>query len=328
GWPWWIFVLIVVAAATLFGFIKYEFSQFKKGFSTLLVPPLFKVRTFSAGIAVMLVFAMAFIGFFFTYTLTLQIGLDFSALKTALIGIPVAIGIMISAAALVRKLLPKLGGRVMTVGAVILGIGLILIALALERYGLHTTWYELLPGLFIFGMGMGMLFAAVFAVLYNDVDPQFAGAASGLQNAVQQVAGAIGVAIVGVILFAAIKSNAVNSINSVIPQLKTQLSSLSVPPPAQAAVIHNLKRCYVTQASSSDPSKTPKGCEQPAATSPVQKRIGQAAATAATKANQKNFSHSFSITVYYDLALLFIAFLVSLLLPRHLKHPEAAGEAA
>lgn len=327
GWPWWIFVLIVVAAALLLVFVKYEFKQFKKGFSTLLVPILFKVRTFSAGIAVMLVFAMAFIGFFFTYTLTLQIGLGFSALKTALIGIPVAIGIMISAAALGRKLLPKLGGRVMTVGAVILGIGLILIALALERYGLNTTWYELLPGLFIFGMGMGMLFAAVFAVLYNDVDPQYAGAASGLQNAVQQVAGAIGVAIVGVILFAAIKSNALSSINSVTPRLKTQLSSLNIPAQTQAAIIHNLKRCYVAQASSSDPSKTPKGCGQSAATSPIQKQIGQAAANAATKANQKNFADSFSITVYYDLALLLIAFLVSFLLPRHLKNPEAAGEA-
>lgn len=328
GWPWWIWVLIATSALILAGFIRYELKNYKKGISTLLVPPIFKHRTFSAGIAVMLVFSMAFIGFFFTYTLMLQIGLGFSALKTALIGIPVAIGIMISAAALGRKLLPKLGGRVMTIGAVILGAGLVLIALALEHFELKTTWYELLPGLFVFGLGMGMLFAAVFAVLYNDVETQYAGAASGMQMAVMQVSGAIGVAIVGVLLFAALKGNAGNSINQVTPQIKSELSSLQLPPQAQMTIINNVKRCYELRASSSDPSKTPRGCEQPKKPSQAEQKTGQIIADAATKANAKNFSHAFSITVYYDLALLFVAFLITFLLPRHLKSTEVPPEIA
>lgn len=329
GWPWWIYLLIALSVGIMYWFVKYELKKFKQGYSTLLVPPIFRQRTFSAGIAVMLFFAMAFIGYFFTYTLMMQIGLGFSALKTALFGIPLAVGIMISAAALGRKLLPLLGARVMTMGAVILGIGLVLVSWVFSRYGLKTTWYELLPGLLVFGLGMGMLFAAVFAVLYNDIDPRYAGAASGLQNAVQQVAGAIGVAIVGVILFASLKSHASASINAATPQLKSQLSALHLPPPAQSSIIQKVQKCYAEQVSSSDPSATPKGCETSSKhASPQAQKVGQAITGAVARANQKNFTRGFRTTVYYDIGLLFVSFLISFLLPRHLRHPEAAGELA
>jgi hypothetical protein len=265
---------------------------------------------------------MAFLGFFFTFTLVLHIGLGFSALRAALVGIPVAAGITSSAALFSRLLLPKLGARVMSVGAVLIAIGLVLISLAFSHYGLAVKWYELLPGLLIFGLGMGMLFGAIFAVLYNDIDSKFAGAASGLQNTFQQIAGAIGIAIIGVVFFGAISGHAVASFGNEAPELKQKLTAAHIPPPAQAQIISGVKRCFKDRSSASDPSATPKSCKH----AKSNKKIGALIASAAKTANAKNFTRAFRLSTYYDLALLAIAFILSFLLPKHLKHPEASPE--
>lgn len=326
SWPWWIYVLIAAGLVVLANFIYYESKRFKKGFSTLLVPPIFKSLDFSAGLGVMFFFSMTMLGFFFTFTLVLQIGFGFSALKAALVGIPTAVGISFSAAVLGPKLLKKIGARVMSLGAVLIGGGIVLVTWAFSHYGASVTWYQVLPGLLIFGFGMGMLFAAIFAVLYNDIDPKYAGAASGLQNTFQQIAGAIGVAIIGTVFFGQISSHAAASFNSVSPQIKSQLTSVHVPSMVQTAVVENVKGCYLARASSSDPSATPKHCQEPANPSPAQKKIGQIAAGAVIKANGDNFERAFKIATIYELAILVAAFIISFLLPRHLKHPEAGGE--
>lgn len=326
GWPWWIYVLIAGGLVLLAAFIYDEVKRFKKGFSTLLVPPLFKSRTFSAGLGVMFFFSMTMLGFFFTFTLILQIGFGFSALKAALVGIPTAIGIAFSSGVLGPRLLKAIGARVMSLGALLIGGGVVLVTWALAHYSASVTWYQLLPGLVIFGLGMGMLFAAIFAVLYNDIDPRFAGAASGLQNTFQQIAGAIGVAVIGTVFFGAISGHAVTSFAQVAPQLKSQLVAEHLPPPAASAVISKVKQCFHDRAASSDPSATSKSCQQPASNSPAERKIASEIASAASSANADNFSRAFKLATIYELAILLAAFILSFLLPRHLKHPDVPPE--
>ncbi len=326
GWPWWIYVLIAAGLAVLAVFIYDEAKRFKKGFSTLLVPPIFKSRDFSAGLGVMFFFSMTMLGFFFTFTLVLQIGFGFSALKAALVGIPTAVGIAFSSAVLGPKLLKKIGARVMSLGAVLIGGGIVLVTWAFSNYGASVTWYQILPGLLIFGFGMGMLFAAIFAVLYNDIDPKYAGAASGLQNTFQQIAGAIGVAVIGTVFFGAISGHAVASFNSVDPQIRSELTAAHVPAPVQTVIINKTKQCFHDQSASSDPSATPESCQQPKHPSPEQQKIGNIIASSAVKANGDNFNRAFKIATIYELVILVVAFGLSFLLPRHLKHPEAGGE--
>jgi hypothetical protein len=320
---------MAAAVAMLVGFVRYELGRHKKGSSggTLLVPEIFRHRSFSAGVGVAVIFEMAMIGFFFIFTLALQLGLGFSALKTALIGIPTAVGVSLSTALFSQKLLPKLGSRLMTIGSVLMALGLAGIAFVLGRYGLSTQWWQLAPGLLVFGIAMGMFFGAMFAVVFNDVEPRYAGAASGMLNAMQQVGGAVGIALIGVLFFGAVTNHATASFQSIKPELQKQLSTAQVPPPSQNPIIKGLKTCYTARVNSDDPSKTPKSCQQPGGhSSPRQQKIGSIVASAAQKANQQNFTHAFKLSSAYAIGLLAVTFALSFLLPTHLKHPEAANE--
>jgi MFS family permease len=63
---------------------------------------------------------------------------------------------------------------------------------------------ELVPGLGVVGFGIGMVLVPVTAMALSDVDPMHAGAASGVLTTAQQVGGALGVALIGVVFFDAL----------------------------------------------------------------------------------------------------------------------------
>jgi cyanate permease len=59
------------------------------------------------------------------------------------------------------------------------------------------------PGLLLTGAGVGLCFTPLTAIVLGNVDPQRAGAASGVLSTTQQVGYSLGVAITGVIFFGA-----------------------------------------------------------------------------------------------------------------------------
>jgi predicted MFS family arabinose efflux permease len=67
---------------------------------------------------------------------------------------------------------------------------------------------DLVPGLFVVGFGIGMVLVPVTAMALADVDPLHAGAASGVLTTAQQVGGALGVAVIGMVFFNALGAGA------------------------------------------------------------------------------------------------------------------------
>jgi hypothetical protein len=63
-----------------------------------------------------------------------------------------------------------------------------------------STWLDLLPGLLVAGVGMGMTFAPMQTLAMRDIDPRMAGAASGLINTSRQFGTVVGSAAVGALL--------------------------------------------------------------------------------------------------------------------------------
>jgi FtsH-binding integral membrane protein len=69
---------------------------------------------------------------------------------------------------------------------------------ALARLGRgFDYWYELLPPLLVFSVGLSMIVAPLTATVLADADESDAGVASGVNNAVARVAGLLGIAVVG-----------------------------------------------------------------------------------------------------------------------------------
>ena len=82
--------------------------------------------------------------------------------------------------------------------------GLVWLIAAVGDAGSTVTTWELAPPLLPTGLGIGLLVAPVFDIVLAGVEEHEVGSASGVLNAVQQLAGALGVAVLGTIFFSVV----------------------------------------------------------------------------------------------------------------------------
>lgn len=318
-WPAWSFGMMIASLPIFAIFVWWQRRKAATDGSPLVLPSLFKKRTFNVGLIVNIAFEMIMLGFFFTFTLLLQIGLGYGVLEAALTGLPTAVGIAFSIGFLSQKLIPKLGRYTLTLGTILYAIGLGIMALVLQHSGLNATPWEFVIPLFIIGSGMGTIMGPIFSVTLQGVDPQHAGSASGTLSAVQQLGGAIGIAAIGVIFFGQLSAHAVTSFASVEPTIRHDLVTAHIPAPAQTAIIDSARTCFSDRSKQKDASATPESCKvassQPK--TPASDAITTSIVGAAKKANTDNFIHGFSTVTIYLASLIVVTFGLSFLLPRH-----------
>jgi EmrB/QacA subfamily drug resistance transporter len=131
-------------------------------------------------------------GMFFLLSLYMQQVLGFSALKTGVGYLAVALTAVV-ASGVAQALVTKVGVKpVLSVGMLLLGGGLILFT----QVSVDGTYVaDLLPGFLLIGVGLGFAFVPVSIAALAGVTGKDAGLASGLINTSQQIGGALGLAI-------------------------------------------------------------------------------------------------------------------------------------
>jgi len=329
-WPVWTFIAMAAAIPVLALFGWYERRKMAADGSALVVPSLFKTRTFVTGLIVNVAFEAMFIGYFLIFTLMLQAGLGFSVIKAAVTSIPFAIGISLSIGFISQLLIPKLGRYVISIGTITMAIGLGALALIIRHSGLDTNPWTLIGPLFVGGFGAGAIMAPIFSVVLTDVDVKHAGSASGVLNAIQQLGGAVGIALIGVIFFGLLSHGAGQHASQVSPQVRTQLAAAGLPPAARDSIVTGFEACFRDRANQKDASVVPASCRQDAGSQlppAVTATISHTLAQAGKQANESNFASAFSWSILYEIGLLVVVFALSFLLPRHIK-PEAMELAA
>ncbi len=163
-----------------------------------LVPfVLFRNRNFSLMNWVMCTVATGMMGIFLPLTIYLQSVLGFSALKAGLALAPAPV-IAMFVAPMAGRLSDRIGGKfILITGLTAFGTGMGWIALIATT---SSAWYDLLAPLIVAGFGMGCTFPPMTTVAVRDVQPQLAGAASGMLNTTRQAGAVIGTAAVGALL--------------------------------------------------------------------------------------------------------------------------------
>lgn len=199
GWPTWI--MLAAGLTLLVVFVAY---QDRRKQAPLIEPGLLRNRTYTSGIAAALAFFGAFAGLILVLSLFCQLGEHFSPIHAGLTFVSMTIGLVLAMFASFA-LAPKLGRTLMHIGIAILAAGTA--GLALTVSGAHTvSSSDLAPSLFVIGVGAGSCFGQLFDFILASVAMDEVGSASGVLNAVQQLASALGVAALGTLFFSRLEA--------------------------------------------------------------------------------------------------------------------------
>jgi EmrB/QacA subfamily drug resistance transporter len=201
NWPWWTYASMAGGIALIALFALWE-RRLEKTHGNPLVPPrLFSHRSFTGGVVLALVYFAAFTSIFFTIALLWQVGLAHTALQSGLVAMPFAIGSIIGASQS-DTLAVRFGRNVLVVGLgmVAFGITAVWLVLALCAPSKYNAW-QLLAPLFVAGIGSGLFIAPNASFIVATVERADAGAASGVIGTMQRIGSAIGIAVIGTVLF-------------------------------------------------------------------------------------------------------------------------------
>jgi hypothetical protein len=326
-WPLWTFLSMAASLPVLAGFAVYERRKKALDGSPLVDPDLFRQRSFVPGLLVAGIFFMGIPAFFLTFSIWLQIGLGFSALHAGLTGAPFAVGSALASTASVR-LAPRLGRGILSAGSLLLVAGMAALIWTVDRYGGAVNSWQLLPALLVCGLGLGSVVAPLVNIVLAGIRGQDAGSASGVLTTVQQVGGAVGVALIGVIFFGLLGSQAAGVADDVVPALQRDLQAAGLPPAATQQVAAGFRTCFEDRASAKDPSAVPASCARAQALGQGQDGVGQVVATAADSARRQNFSEAFRRTLLFEVAVFLACFLLVFLLPARGEPSSAEAPAA
>ncbi len=156
-------------------------------------------RLFRSGNGVMVLSSIAFLGSLYAISLYYQDGRGLSALGSGLSTFPEAIGVMGGAQLATRWLYPRFGPRRHITGGLI-GIAVSIGLLGLLGPGTSLWWARLL--MLTLGVAVGQVFVPVQAAAFATITPEATGRASTMFNAVRQLGGAIGVAVLTTVIVA------------------------------------------------------------------------------------------------------------------------------
>src|SRR5436190_19384847 len=222
GWPAWTWISLALAPVILGTFVAHQRRLAQRGGTPMLDTTLFAQRSFSAGLLTQFTFWGGQASFFLVLALYLQAGRGLSAMTAGLVFTILAASYL--AASMVSEgLLARFGPRVLAAGALTLATGHALLLAAVAAVGVGGSIAPLVPGLLVIGAGMGLVIAPLTTTILSGVDPQRAGAASGMLATTQNVGNALGVAVTGVIFFGALHGGYDHALRVSLAQLAVLL---------------------------------------------------------------------------------------------------------
>jgi EmrB/QacA subfamily drug resistance transporter len=157
---------------------------------------MFRSREFSGGTGTMMIWAFGILGIYFFTSLYLQQTLGFSPVKAGLAFVPMALCVAVFATIAPRVQAWAGAHRTVAFGMLLMVAGLVLFA----RLGLNVSYAALLPGFMLFGAGAGLMNVPLTNAVMQATPMARAGIASALLNASREVAGLLGITVIGAIL--------------------------------------------------------------------------------------------------------------------------------
>jgi EmrB/QacA subfamily drug resistance transporter len=199
------------SAAVLVCFWFVEHAKERNNGDPLFEFAYLRFRTYRYGLLTGLILSMGQLGISFVLPVFLQNGRHISVWHNGLWVLPSGLFVIVGAQ-LGGRLIHRFGTiKVVRAGLVIYEIGLLAM---LRAISLHMTVWQLLPGLALYGMGIGFALAQLTNVVLSEIPADSSGVASGANTTVRQVGSALGVAVIGSLLTVQTVNHAVSRIKA------------------------------------------------------------------------------------------------------------------
>ncbi|MET9529349.1 DHA2 family efflux MFS transporter permease subunit [Streptomyces sp. NPDC006649] len=201
AWGWgdgkvWMFLAVSVVCFAAFAFWETKVRE------PLIPMALFRSVPLSAGVVLMVLMAIAFMGGLFFVTFYLQNVHGMSPVDAGLHLLPLT-GMMIVASPLAGAVITKLGPRIP------LACGMLCTAVAMYGMSMLETdtgslnmsiWFALL------GLGLAPVMVGATEVIVGNAPMELSGVAGGLQQAAMQIGGSLGTAVLGAVMASKVDS--------------------------------------------------------------------------------------------------------------------------
>jgi EmrB/QacA subfamily drug resistance transporter len=186
-----ILIAFGVAAVAALAFVAVE----RRVAEPMVDVSLFARREFSGGIVALMLWAFGLFGIYFFTSLYLQGVLGFSPTKAGTAFVPMAV-LMAFSAVVSDRVAARFGAyRSTAVGMVAMGLGIGSVALL----GKDASFLQLMPGFAVIGIGGGLTIPLTATVL-GVMPTSQAGVASAVFNASRELAGLLGITVIGAVL--------------------------------------------------------------------------------------------------------------------------------
>lgn len=215
--------LWAAGALCLWLFVRHE-KQMEQGNKDVLVDlKLFAIAAYVRGNIVRFLQTALFAGAMFAVPLYLQVTYGLNALETGFILLGLTAGLLVTALSGNKRGMQYLPKQKIAAGYVIMALGALIMMAAVY---MGMTEKSLIPGLFVYGMGMGLIGSQIMNLVLSSVDPKKTAEASGVTSTLDTLGSSVGTAIVGSILVVALTggiSRQVAQSTVFPPELKTQI---------------------------------------------------------------------------------------------------------
>ncbi len=239
GWQWPFSTISIVPIAGIVGailliaFVWIEWRRRQADQLVLFNLDLFQLRSFSLGVLTVTIVSLGELGMVFVLPLFLHGVLDYSAFRTGIALLPLAIG-SFTAGPLAATFSQRFGPhRVVSLGMALEAIGIFTVGMLLSTT--LSPWALVAP-LLAYGFGLGLASAQLTSVVLAEVPTANSGQGSGMQSTFRQVGSALGIAILGTTLAIGLNN-----------ETQDQLAKVPNLPPAAAAQITTVVKATAGQ---------------------------------------------------------------------------------
>src|SRR5215472_5338441 len=195
--PVWIFAGL--GALFLLWFFLHVRSYERQGKDVLLALRLFRNKIANLGLGTQVIQWLTMQGSFFAVSVYLQEVDGYNAIKTGLLLTPATIGILATSAGADRFARRRAQRTLIIAGFTATAVGMILLLALVRAHSATVTW---VPGLLLFGAGVGMMLTSSVNVVQSSFPETDQGDISGLSRSVSNLGSSLGTALVGSVLVA------------------------------------------------------------------------------------------------------------------------------